>query len=159
MILPILLTLAFFGMPLIYAQLTIEIFILKLIVPSIVISITVLADPNLYKSESQAAYLALVLSFLSLSLVENALVTGLIIFKILTVYREIQGLENRVGYANGLQVGRRTSDMLPIVPMLIESGMITFVAQFVQILMFKFNYLAYPIIAGPAVQLYVSVLI
>ena len=28
--------------------------LLKLIVPSIVISITVLADPNLYKSESQA---------------------------------------------------------------------------------------------------------
>ena len=127
--------------------------------PSIVISITVLADPSLYRSESQAAYLALVLSFLSLSLVENALVTGLIIFKILTVYREIQGLENRVGYANGLQVGRRASDIFPIVPMLIESGMITFVAQFVQILMFKFNYLAYPIIAGPVVQLYVSVLI
>ena len=49
-------------------------------------------------------YYSLVLSFFSLSLAENALVTGLVIMisKILTVYRDIQGSESSVGYANGL---------------------------------------------------------
>ena len=108
------------------------------------------ADPSLAAIE---LYLSLVTSFFSLSLAENALVTGLIITKILTVYRDIQGLESResrVGCPNGL--GR---DIIPIIYILLESGMITFVAQLVQTLMYKFANNAYPIIGGPVVQLYV----
>ena len=122
----------------------------------LVISVINLAEyPSLYANPTQAgadAYLSFVLSFFSLSLVENALATGLIVAKILIVNRDIRGLEIRVGYANqGL--GR---DIVPIVSILIESGMITFVAQLVQIFMFKFANTAYPIIGGPVVMLYVS---
>ena len=95
-------------------------------------------------------YISLVTSFFSLSLAENALVTGLVISKILTVYRDVQGSESCVEYANGL--GR---DIIPIISILIESGVITFMAQLVQTLIFKFANNAYPIIGGPVVQLYV----
>jgi hypothetical protein len=109
--------------------------------------------PSVHGDSWQAAYelyLSLVLSCFSLSLAENALVTGLIIFKILTVYRDIQGLTNRVGYASGL--GR---DIAPILSILIESGVITFMAQLVQTLMYRFDHTAYPIIGGLVVQIYV----
>ena len=122
----------------------------------LVISVACLAKtPSVFQSGSPAAYNlfdSLVLSFLSLSLAENALVTGLIVYKILTVYRGIQGLTSRVGYPKGL-LGR---DIVPIISILIESGVITFTAQLVQTLMFKFDIsTGYPIIGGFIVQLYV----
>jgi hypothetical protein len=110
--------------------------------------------PSVYVSGSSAAYNSLnslVLSFLSLSLAENALVTGLIVNKILTVYRDIQGLTSRVGYPNVL--GR---DIVPIISILVESGMLTFTAQLVQTLMYRFDIkTGYPIVGGFIVQLYV----
>ena len=95
-------------------------------------------------------YITMALSLFSLSLAENALVTGLVIFKIIVVYRDIQELESRVGYANGL--GR---DVVRIISILIESGVVTFIAQLVHTLMYKFDGIAYPIIGGPVVQIYV----
>ena len=94
---------------------------------------------------------SLVTSFFSLSLAENALVTGLLIFKILTVYRDVRELEIRIGYTNGL--GR---DIVRIISILIESGMITFMVQLVQTLMYKFDVNAYCIIGGLAVQIYIG---
>lgn len=107
---------------------------------------------SVYADPSRAAYELnpLVLSFFSLFLAEKALVTGLIIFKILTVYCEIRGLESHVSYANGL--GR---DIVPITSILIESGVITAMAQLLQTLMYKFEVTAYPIIGSLVVQLYV----
>ena len=124
-------------------------------VPLVISVITLAKIPSIIADPSPAAielYTSLVLSFFSLSLAENALVTGLLIFKILTVYRDLhwQGLETRVRYANGL--GR---DITPIISILIESGVITFVAQLVQTLMFKLDNTSYPIIGGPVVQIYV----
>ena len=100
---------------------------------------------SVYADPSQAPYVfyPLVLSFFSLSLAENALITGLIIFKILTVYRDSR--------ANG--IGRR---LVPTISILIESGVITFMAQLVLTLIYKFDNTAYPIICGFIVQLYVS---
>jgi len=112
----------------------------------LVISVINLAE---YPSPMQKAtdvYYSFVLSFFTLSLVENALATGLIISKILIVHRNNRAKEN---YAKGL--GR---DIVPIISILIESGMLTFVAQLVQIFMFKFANDEYPIIGGPAVMLY-----
>ena len=109
--------------------------------------------PSLYPSTSPAAYNAfnsLVLSFFSLSLVENALTTGLIVYKILTVYRV--GREDRVGYTDPSGL-----DIVPIVSIMIESGAITFLAQLAQTLMYRFDITAYPIIGGFVVQLYVRV--
>ena len=115
---------------------------------------TLAISPNLTNPHASLAaaelYNSLVLSFFSLSLAENALVTALLISKILTIYRDIQGLESRVGYANGL--GR---DIVHIISILIESGTITFMMQLVQTLMYKFDIIAYRIIGGPAVQIYV----
>ena len=77
--------------------------------------------------------------------------SGLIIFKILTEYRGIQGLTSGAGYTNGL--GR---DITPIIPIMIESGAMTFMAQLVLTLIYKFDFsTAYPIICGFVVQLYV----
>jgi hypothetical protein len=112
-------------------------------------SLVTLADySSIYAFASQAAgdlFLSLVTSFFSLSLAENALVTGLIITKILLVYREIQGLECRVG-----------RDIAPIISILIESGVITFLGQLLQTSMYKFENIAYPIVGRPVVMLYVS---
>ena len=109
----------------------------------LVISVASLAVfPSVYADPSQAAYVfhPLVLSFFSLSIIENALVTGLIISKILTEYHP--------------EIGR---GLVPIISILIESGVITFMVQLVQILMYKFDLTAYPIICGLVVQLYVRV--
>ena len=111
-----------------------------------------------YLSGSSAEYNSLnslVLSFLSLSLAENALVTGLIVYKIVIAYRGIQGLANRVGHPNVL--GR---DIAPIISILIESGVITFTAQLVQILMYRFDIdNGYLVVGGFVVQLYVRALL
>ena len=111
-----------------------------------------LASESQETSESQTIqspdwYFSTVVSFFSVSLAVNALVTGLIIFKTFTVYR-------RAAHA-----GRRRRDMALFIPILIESGLITFVAQLVQTLMFKFANTAYPIIVGLVVMLYVRVLL
>lgn len=110
--------------------------------------------PSVSVSGSSTAYNSLnslVLSFLSLSLAENALVTGLIVYKIIIVYRGIQEMTSRVGYPNVL--GR---DIAPIISILIESGVITFTAQLVQTLMYRFDINnGYPMVGGFVVQLYV----
>ena len=93
-------------------------------------------------------HFSLVLSSFSLSLAENALVTGLLIFKIITVYRDIQGFERCIGYAN--EPGR---DILRIISFLIESGVITFMVQLVQPLMYKFDPSGYRIIGGLVAQI------
>ena len=104
------------------------------------------ADPSLAAIE---LYISLVTSFFSLSLAENALVTGLLISKTLTIYRDIRGLESRIGYTNGL--GR---DVVRIIFILIESGVITFMAQLVQTLTYKFDPTAFSIINSPGVILF-----
>ena len=111
--------------------------------------------PSIYPNPSRLLppvelYITMALSLFSLSLAENALVTGLVITKILVVYRDIQELESRVGYTNGL--GR---DVVHIISILIESGLVTFIAQLVHTLMYKFGGVAYPIVGGPVVQIYV----
>ena len=106
-----------------------------------------IADPSL---AAQELYLSLVTSFFSLSLAENTLVTALLIYKILTLYRDVRELESRVGYTN-----RLGCDVVRIIYILIESGVITFMAQLVQTFIYKFASNAYPIIGGLAVQIYV----
>ena len=103
---------------------------------------------SLLTSPTIAAFkllLSLAESFFSISLAQNALATGLIITKIVIVYREIS--PGRVGYANGLRRG--------IVPILIESGVMKFMAQIVQALMIKFDSTGYPIISRLVVMLFV----
>ena len=111
-IVPILLILAFLCANL--HNFEIELFS-KLIMLPLVISIkTTAITRGTLVSQSRAAddfYLSLMMSFFSLSLAENTIVTGLIVAKILIIYRNIS--PSNVGCTSKL--GR------DIVPILIES--------------------------------------
>ena len=86
------------------------------------------------------------------------LMTALIVYKILTVYKEIRGSHNsniQAGAIENLNAsGRR--DLNPLVSILIESGLITFVGQLAQCLMFRLaSESLFPLISGVVVMLYV----
>ena len=87
-----------------------------------------------------------------MSLIVNAGVTGLIVLKILIVYREHQQLKARTRYTNGT----RPHDFYPIISILVESGLITFIGQLVQTILYKADDYAFPIVSGVVVMLYVS---
>ena len=143
MVVPILLTVAFLGTNLHNLKYS------PANVPLVTSVATIAITPSLLAAGSMAAFevfLSLVLSFFSISLAVYTLVTGLIITKILTVYRDIS--PSRVGYANRL--------WCDIVRILIESGVMTFGAQLAQIVMFKFSDgNAYPIIGRFVIMLFV----
>ena len=101
-------------------------------------------------------YLPSVTAFFFLSLAVNAVTTALIVYKILSVYNEIRVFHNsniQTGAIENLN-GRR--DLNPLVSILIESGLITFVGQLAQCLMFRLaSESAFPLISGVVVMLYV----
>ena len=72
----------------------------------------------------------------------------MIVYKIITVYHDIREF-------NVLGSGHR--DLSPIISILIESGLITFVAQLAQSIMFKTDNAAFPLVGGCVVMLYVRV--
>ena len=94
-------------------------------------------------------YFGAVVAFFSISLAVNALVTGLIVYKIVSVYRNSRGISRTPG--NGQR------DLSPLISILVESGMITFAAQLVQSVMYKVDPADFPIISGLVVMLYVRV--
>ena len=89
----------------------------------------------------------------------NTLVTGLIVYKIITVYHDIRGFRvnttgsNVQASAQGNASGRR--DLYPLISILIESGLITFVGQLTQSIMYKSASFAFPLVGGCVVMLYV----
>ena len=99
-------------------------------------------------------YLSAVTAFFFVSLGANALDTGLIVFKIINVYHDIRRLHptnSRSGSA--YESGQRV--LYPLISILVESGLITFVAQLAQSIMYKFANAAFPLVAGVVVMLYV----
>ena len=102
-------------------------------------------------------YLSAVTAFFFVSLGANALDTGLIVFKIINVYHDIRGLHptnSRPGSTYGRPSGQR--DLYPLISILVESGLITFLAQLAQSIMYKFASAAFPLVGGVVVMLYVS---
>ena len=101
-------------------------------------------------------YLPSVTAFFFLSLAVNAVTTALIVYKILSVYSEIRGFHNsniQGGAIDNLN-GRR--GLNPLVSILIESGLITFVGQLTQCLMFRLSSdISFPLVSGVVVMLYV----
>ncbi|KAF8798615.1 hypothetical protein BYT27DRAFT_6897033 [Phlegmacium glaucopus] len=75
-------------------------------------------------------FLDAVVSFFTLSLVVNALLTGLIVYKILSVYRDIRG------FKSPFVLGQGPNNLSPLISILIESGMITFITQLIQTIMY-----------------------
>ena len=93
-------------------------------------------------------YESAVTAFIVLSLGVNTLVTALIIYKITTVFNDIRGFNTRIsGY------GHR--DLYPLISILIESGLMTFVGQLAQSIMYKSFQTAYPLVSGSVVMLFV----
>jgi hypothetical protein len=99
-------------------------------------------------------YLSAVTAFFFVSLGVNALVTALIVYKIMNVYHDIRGFNaSNVQSAHGN--GQR--DLYPLISILIESGLITFAAQLMQSIMYKSASAAFPLVGGCVVMLYVRV--
>ena len=98
-------------------------------------------------------YLSAVTAFFFVSLAVNTLVTSLIVYRIITVYNDIRGFNNN-SQTSAHGSGQR--DLYPLISILIESGLITFVGQLAQSIMYKFATEAFPLIGGSVVMLYVS---
>jgi len=96
-------------------------------------------------------YLSAVTAFFFVSLAVNALVTVLIVYKIVTVYNDIRGF-NSNAQANAHGSGQR--NLYPLISILIESGLITFVGQLAQSIMYKSASDAFPLVGGCVVMLY-----
>jgi len=95
-------------------------------------------------------YLSAVTAFFFISLGVNTVVTALIVFRIITVYNDIRGFRNVQASAQGN--GQR--DLYPLISILIESGLITFVGQLTQSIMYKYANVAFGLVAGSVVMLY-----
>ena len=104
-------------------------------------------------------YFSAVTAFFFLSLAVNALVTGLIVYRIINVYNDIRGFSTNLNNSNsnsgygGSTTGQR--NLYPLISILIESGLITFVAQLAQTIMYKSATAAFPLVGGSVVVLYV----
>ena len=102
-------------------------------------------------------YFSAVTAFFFLSLGVNTLVTVLIVYRIVTVYNDIRGFSissvRTQLRAHGSGLGQR--DLNPLISILIESGMITFVGQLAQSIMYKSASAAFPLVGTSVVMLYV----
>jgi hypothetical protein len=94
-----------------------------------------------------------VTTFFFLSLGVNTLTTALIVHKIITVYKEIRGFGDSSVRTSTYGTGQR--NLYPLISILIESGLITFVGQLAQSIMYKAAPDAFPLVGGCVVMLYV----
>ena len=92
-------------------------------------------------------YLPAVVSIFSLSLAANAVVTSLIVWKIMTVYRAVGNRTNVLG----------SRDVYPV-SILVESGLVTLAGQLVQTILYKVDNERFTMVSGAVVMLYVRVL-
>jgi hypothetical protein len=95
-------------------------------------------------------YFSSVTAFFFVSMAVNALVTALIVYKIVSVYNDIRGFNLQTNTHGN---GRR--DLGPLISILIESGFITFAGQLTQSIMYKYATFAFPLVGGSVVMLYV----
>ena len=94
-----------------------------------------------------------VTAFFTLSLSVNTLVTPLIVYKIVTVYHDIRGFDNRNVQTRAYGSGQR--DLYPLISILVESGLMTFVGQLTQSIMYETTIPGFPLISGSVVMLFV----
>ena len=95
-----------------------------------------------------SSFYSAVTAFFIISLAVNALATALIVYKIFTIYKETQKLNIHIS-------GSRNPDLSALVSILIESGLITFVGQLAQSIMYKSATSAFTLVGGSVVMLYV----
>ena len=99
-------------------------------------------------------YFSAVTAFFFLSLAVNALATALIVYKIINVYHDIRGFNN-TSNVQGSALGNGQRDLYPLISILVESGLITFIGQLTQTIMYKSATEAFPLVGGCVVMLYV----
>jgi hypothetical protein len=113
------------------------------------LSIKIIADKLLFPDWYRSA----VTAFFTISLCVNALATALIVYKIITVYNDIRGLN--ISNVQTSAYGNGHRDLYPLISILIESGLMTLVAQLTQSIMYKAADAAFTLalIAGSVVDL------
>jgi len=94
-------------------------------------------------------YFSAVTAFFFLSLGVNTLVTALIVYKIMTLYNDIRGIDT-----SNVQAIAHGNNLNLFVSILMESGLITFVGQLTQSIMYKSATTAFPLVGGCVVMLY-----
>ena len=97
-------------------------------------------------------YLSAVTAFFFISLGVNTLVTALIVYRIMTVYSDVRGFD-----ICSIQTDAHGKDPNPVISIMIESGLITFVGQLAQSIMYKSANAAFPLVGGCVVMLYVRI--
>jgi len=97
-------------------------------------------------------YLSAVTAFFFISLGVNALVTALIVYKIATVYHDDRRFN--VSNVRASAYGNGQRDLYPLISISIESGLVTFVGQLAQSIMYKYATAAFPLVGGCVVMLY-----
>ena len=99
-------------------------------------------------------YSSAVTAFFFLSLVVNSVTTALIVFRIMIVYNGLRGFNvstSSSSYGNG----QHNLNLNTLISILIESGLITFVGQLVMYKLYKSATVAFPLVGGCVVMLYV----
>ena len=95
-----------------------------------------------------------VTAFFYVSLGQNALVTVLIVYRIMTVYNKIRGFDIDNSVQASEYYGRNVN---PLVSIVIETGLLTFAGQLTQSIMYKSADAAFPLVGGLVVILFVRV--
>ena len=86
----------------------------------------------------------------------NALVTAMIVYKIITVNHDARGSNtSNTSKVQANAHGNGQRDIFPLMSILIESGLMTFVGQLAQSIMYRSATAALPLVSGCVVMLYV----
>ena len=99
-------------------------------------------------------YISATTAFFVLSLGVNAVTTALIVYRIMTVYNSLRGFNvNSSSYGNG----QHNLNLNTLISILIESGLITFVAQLAQSILYGYEpaHEGTSLVSGCVVMLYV----
>ena len=99
-------------------------------------------------------YISDITAYFALSLVVNSVTTALIVYRIMNVYNSLRGFNvNSSSYGNG----QHNLNLNTLISILIESGLITFVAQLAQSILFGYEPAneEFPLVSGCVVMLYV----
>ena len=99
-------------------------------------------------------YIPLPQTMFPLSLGVNALVTILIVYRIISVYNDIRRLKSNTSLSVH---GNGQRDLYPLISILIESGLITFVTQLAQSIVYNYANAAFRLVGTSTVtMLFVS---
>ena len=150
MVIPCLLSLAFLGANILkLTDFRTNFCIIVTALTTLGFNIRIVAD----KAPLPEWYFSAVTAFFFISLGVNTVTTGLILYRIITVYNNNRELNNSSVWSSAH--GNGQFNISPLISILIESGLVTFIGQLTQCIMYKSAPLAFPLVGGIIVILYV----